>query len=118
LRPSDADDFRISAVLLTGFAHFALGRAPSIEPLGEDDLADLRQATLDPQTGRLCAAVRERFYETHPVPHGFLDFSLQRFEEEFLAVAPDRPIDPRFVTCLMIRPQRGAFPSQPSPRAP
>jgi Family of unknown function (DUF6178) len=116
LRPSDADDFRISAVLLTGFAHFALGRVPSIEPLGDDDLAELRRATLDPQTGRLRAAVRERFYETHRVTHGYLDFSLRRFEEEFLAVAPDRPIDPRFVTCLMIRPRRGGLPSQASPR--
>jgi hypothetical protein len=119
LRPSDADDFRISAVLLTGFAHFVLGRSPSIEPLGEDDLTELRQATLDPETGRLRAAVRERFYEANPVPRGFVDFSLRRFEEEFLAVLPDRPIDPRFVTCLMIRPRRGRLRPHPSPlRAP
>src|SRR5205823_1075676 len=118
LRPNDADDFRISAVLLTGFAHFALGRTPSVEPLGDEDLTELRRATLDPQTGRLLAAVRERFYEALPVVHGFLDFSLRRFEEEFLAVAPNRPIDPRFVTCLMLRPRQGGFPSQPSPREP
>jgi hypothetical protein len=118
LRPSDADDFRISAALLTGFAHFALGHMPSIEPLGKDDLNELRQATLDPQTGRLRRAVRERFYEAYTLPRGFLDFSLRRFEEDFLAVSGDRPIDPRFVTCLMIRPRRAGSHPQPPPRAP
>ena len=35
---------------------------------------------------------------------GYLEWSLVRFEEEFLALAPGKPLDPRFVTCLMIRP--------------
>ena len=103
LRPADADDFRISAVILTAFAHFALGRTPSLEPLGVDDLSELRAATRDPTTGRLKADVRERFYAANVGHRGFLDFSLRRFEEEFLSVSADRPLDPRFVTCLMIR---------------
>jgi hypothetical protein len=117
LRPSDADDFRISAVLLTGFAHFALGRTPSVEPFGGDELSELRRATRDPQTGRLREEVRERFYEAYPLPRGFLDFSLKRFEEEFLALSTDRPIDSRFVTCLMIRPRQSEPSAQPPHRA-
>jgi hypothetical protein len=103
LRSSEADDFRLSAVLLTGFAHHVLGRTPSIEPLGPKDLTLLREATRDPETGKIRPEIRRRFLE--PLRHacGYLEFSLRRFEEEFLAIAPDRPVDPRFVTCLMLR---------------
>jgi len=106
LRSSDADDFRISAVLLTGFAHHALGRMPTIEPLGAKEMLALREATRDPATGamgKIRGDVRRRFLEAMPESRGYLEFSLQRFEEEFLAIAADRPVDPRFVTCLMIR---------------
>lgn len=103
LRPRDADDFRISATLLTGFAHLALGRPASVEPLAAKDLAELREATLDPATGRLRTELRRRLAALAPGHAGFVDFALHRFEEEFLAIAPDRPLDPRFVTCLMIR---------------
>ena len=116
LRPAEADDFRISAVLLTGFAHFALGRTVSIEPLGDDDLVALRAATRDPRTGRLRPEVRERFMAVNPGHVGFLEFSLRRFEDEFLTLSPDASVDPRFVTCLMIRTLRFAARSHPSPR--
>ena len=106
LRPADADDFRISAVILTAFARLALGRTASLEPLGEEDLAELRSATRDPATGRLKADVRERFHAANGNHPGFLDFCFRRFEEEFLSVSDDRPLDPRFVTCLMIRPAK------------
>jgi Family of unknown function (DUF6178) len=115
LRPRDADDFRISAVILTALAHVALGHPPSLEPLGEAELAALRSVARDPHTGRLHAALRDRLRELHPGHDGYLDFSLRRLEEEFLAVSADRPLDPRFVTCLMIRPaKRGG---EPSPHA-
>jgi hypothetical protein len=115
LRPREADDFRISAVLLTAFAHVALGRAPTLQPIAPSDLGDLRLATLEPATGRLKADLRARFLGVVPDAKGFLEFSLTRFEEEFLTLAPDRPVDPRFVTCLMIhRPRNGARP-HPSP---
>jgi hypothetical protein len=95
-------------VILTAFAHFALGHTPSVEPLGSDDLCELRRATRDPGTGKLRADVRSRLYAAHGGQRGFLDFSLRRFEDEFLSVSPDQPLDPRFVTCLMIR-ERGRF---------
>lgn len=114
LRPSNADDFRISAVLLTAFAHFALGRTPTIEPIAEEELPALRAATGGCAGSRLRDTVRDRFFAAHPGHRGFLEFSLRRFEEEFLAVSPDRPIDPRFVTCLMIRPTKKARESLPS----
>ena len=115
LRPREADDFRISAVLLTAFAHVALGRAPTLQPIAPSDLGDLRLATLDRTTGGLKADLRARFLGVVPAAKGFLEFSLIRFEEEFLTLAPDRPVDPRFVTCLMIhRPRNGARP-HPSP---
>jgi hypothetical protein len=106
LRPRDADDFRLSAVILTAFAHMALGREPSLEPLAGSDLTALRAATLDATSGRLSAAARARLFEALPGHRGFLEFCLRRFEEEFLSVSPDRPLDPRFVTCLMMRPRR------------
>ncbi len=102
LRPRDADDFRVSAVLLTGFAHRVLDRPPSLQPLEPEDLAELRRRTLDPEAGRLSAAVRRRFLEDAGAGRSVFEFALRRFEEEFLAIAPDRPLDPRFVTCLMI----------------
>jgi hypothetical protein len=115
LRPRDADDFRLSAVLLTAFAHFALGRAPSLEPIATSELGELRAATLDPRSRGLKVDVRHRFLGTVAGAKGFLEFSLNRFEEEFLALAPDRPVDPRFVTCLMIRLERNGMRSHPSP---
>jgi len=108
LRSSNADDFRISAVLLTGFAHRVLGHAPAIEPLGARELAALREATRERSTGKLRADVRGEFLAAMPPGRGYLEFSLRRFEEEFLAIAADRPLDPRFVTCLMIRLPNGA----------
>jgi hypothetical protein len=115
LRPREADDFRLSAVLLTAFAHFALGRAPSLEPIATSELGELRAATLDPGSGGLKVDVRHRFLGTIAGGTGFLEFSLNRFEEEFLALAADRPVDPRFVTCLMIRLERNGMRSHPSP---
>jgi Family of unknown function (DUF6178) len=102
LRPHDADDFRLSAVILTAFAHLALGRQPRLEPLAPGDLTALRAATLDGATRRVSTVARDRLYEAVPGHRGFLDFCLRRFEEEFLSVSPDRPLDPRFVTCLML----------------
>jgi hypothetical protein len=115
LRPREADDFRISAVLLTAFAHFALGRAPTLQPIEPTELGELRLATFDPVTGRLKTDVRDRFLGAVSGAKGFLEFSLKRFEEEFLTLAPDRPVDQRFVTCLMIRVLRNGSRSQPSP---
>ncbi len=115
LRPREADDFRISAVLLTAFAHFALGHPPTLEPITASELVELHLTTLDPKSGGLKADVRGRFLATVPGAKGFLEFSLSRFEEEFLALAPGRPLDPRFITCLMIRPQRNGTRSHPSP---
>ncbi len=115
LRPREADDFRISAVLLTAFAHFALGRAPTLQPIEPTELGELRLATLEPTTGRLKIDVRDRFLGAVSGAKGFLEFSLNRFEEEFLALAPDRPVDQRFVTCLMIRVLRNGTRSHPSP---
>jgi uncharacterized protein DUF6178 len=103
LRSPDADDFRMSAVLLTGFAHFVLDGTASIEPLGAKDLAALRDATLDRRSARLRTNVRARLLATLPPSSGYVEFALRRFEDEFLAIASDRPIDPRFVTCLMLR---------------
>jgi hypothetical protein len=103
LRSRDADDFRMSAVLLTGFARFVLDGVPSIEPLGAKELAALRDETRDPETEKLRADVRERFFATLPPRRGYVEFALSRFDDEFLAIAPGRPIDPRFVTCLMLR---------------
>jgi hypothetical protein len=103
LRSPDADDFRMSAVLLTGFARFVLDGVPSIEPLGAKDLAALREETRDSETRKLRADVRERFFATLPPNRGYVEFALSRFDDEFLAIAPGRPVDPRFVTCLMLR---------------
>ena len=114
LRSPDADDFRISAVLLTGFARSVLDGVASIEPLGPKELSALRSATLDRATGGLRADVRDRFLGTLPPERGYIEFSLRRFEEEFLAIAADRPIDPRFVTCLMLRTANGAARSRAS----
>jgi hypothetical protein len=118
LRPREADDFRVSAAILTGFAHRVLGRPPSLQPLEREDLLELRRRTLDPETGRLSADVRGRFLAEAGAGGGFLDFALRRFDEEFLAIAPDRPLDPRFVTCLMIavgRPARPEASAAPRP---
>jgi hypothetical protein len=115
LRPREADDFRLSAVLLTAFAHFALGHSTSLEPIAASELGELRLATLDPTSGGLRMDVRDRFLGAIPGAKGFFEFSLSRFEEEFLALAPDRPIDPRFVTCLMIRLHRNGLRPHPSP---
>lgn len=102
LRPADADDFRLSAAILTGFAHLALGRSPSLKPLGHYDLQELRAATLKPETRGIRPEIRSRFIEAAAGHRSFAEFCLRRFEEEFLAVSPTRPIDPRFLTCLMI----------------
>ena len=55
-------------------------------------IAVRRAATRDPTTGRLKADVRERFYAANVGHRGFLDFSLRRFEEEFLSVSADRSL--------------------------
>jgi hypothetical protein len=115
LRPREADDFRISAVLLTALAHIALGRAPALQPIPPNDLGDLRLATLDPATGGLKVDLRTRFLGMVPDAKGFLEFCLARFEEEFLALAPGEPVDARFVTCLMIRLPRNGQRMHPSP---
>jgi hypothetical protein len=115
LRPREADDFRISAVLLTALAHVALGRPPALQPIPQSDLRDLRRAALDPATGGLKVELRARFLGMAPDAKGFLEFCLARFEEEFLALAADEPVDPRFVTCLMIGPQRNGQRTHPSP---
>ncbi len=111
LRPRDADDFRVSAVLLTAFARAVLDGTPSLDPLGPDDLARLREATLDAATGKLDETLRRKFLERFAEHGGYVDWSLRRFDDEFLALAADAPPDPRFVTCLMIRAD------EPSPRA-
>jgi hypothetical protein len=101
LRPSDADDFRASAAILTGFARFALGEAPSLRPLSTAELKALRRATRDERSGKLRAELRERFASL-AAQSGYLEACFRRFEEEFLALDPEFPIDPRYVTCLMI----------------
>jgi len=118
LRPRDADDFRLSAVILTALAHVALGQTPSLDPLDENELTLLRSVARDPATGLVRDALRERFRELCAGGSGYLDFALRRLEEEFFSVAADRPLDPRFVTCLMIRPARRGRESSPhAPRA-
>lgn len=102
LRPHDADDFRLSAALLTGLANRVLGRAASVQPLAASELGALRAATIDPGTTRLKPEVRSAAVEAAGSRSRYLDLSLRRFEEEFLAVSPDRPVDPRFVSCLMV----------------
>ena len=102
LRPADADEFRASAAILTGFARFALGEKPSLRPFERDELVEVRRATLDGRSGKLAAAPRERFTALAPAARGYLDLCFRRFEEEFLALDPELPPDPRFVTCLMI----------------
>jgi hypothetical protein len=104
LRPREADDFRISAALLTGVAHLVLGREPSVEPLGTKELGSLRALMVDPAARGMRADLRERILGWAPGHAGFLDFSLRRLEEEFLSIPAEEPVDPRFVTCLMIQP--------------
>jgi Family of unknown function (DUF6178) len=113
LRPREADDFRISAAVLTGVAHLLLGRAPSVEPLNARELSDLRETMLDSAAGELRTDLRRRILEWMPGHTGFLEFSLRRLEEEFLATPPGQPVDPRFVTCLMIRPAKGGREASP-----
>jgi uncharacterized protein DUF6178 len=102
LRPADADEFRLSAALLTGFSHFALGRAPSLEPLAPADLVELRRVSAEPGTENLAGTLRSRFLQAMAARGRFLEFSLRRFEEEFLSIPLGAELDPRFVTCLMI----------------
>lgn len=116
LRPHDADDFRISAAILTGIAHLVLDGVPSVEPLGHERLAHLREATIDSAAGGMRADVRRRILDSAPRDSGFLAFALRRFEEEFLTIAPGRPIDPRFVTCLMIRSEKRREAAPDGPR--
>ena len=106
LRPADADDFRLSAAILTGFAHFALGRSPSLQPLELSDLEALRFETLEPESFGVRPELRARFLEAASTHRRFAEFCVKRFEEEFLAVSPARPLDPRFLTCLMIEVRR------------
>jgi hypothetical protein len=117
LRPSDADDFRLSAAILTGVAHLVLDEESSVEPLDREQLARLREATLDRASGGLRDDVRRRIVDSAPADAGFLSFALRRFEEEFLSIAPDRPIDARFVTCLMIRSERRREAAADGPRS-
>ena len=102
LRPAEADDFRLSAVFLTAFAHLELGRRPSVQPLAARDLGRLRDLTREAATGRLRPEARDRLLAAAPpAASRFLDFCVTRFEEEFLAIT-DETIDPRFVACLML----------------
>jgi hypothetical protein len=118
LRPREADDFRISAAVLTGVAHLVLGKPSSVEPLNARELCDLRETMLDAVAGGLRADLRRRILEWMPGHTGFLEFSLRRLEEEFLAIPATQPLDPRFVTCLMIRPaRRGRDASPDGPRS-
>jgi hypothetical protein len=103
LRPSEADEFRLSAAVLTALAHRSLGHEPSLRPLDAQDLRQLREATVDPAERRLRPEARRRFLEDAGGGR-FVEFCLARFEEEFASIAPEEPIDPRFVTCLMVRP--------------
>lgn len=107
LRSAAADDFRLSAVFLTAFAHEALEEEISTSPIPLADLPDVRRRTLDEATGRLRASLREQLVERHPPSRAFLDFCADRFEEEFLALAPEYPVDPRFLTCLMVARRAG-----------
>ena len=102
LRPSGADEFRLSAVLLTALAHGILGEDASTRPIPLDSLPELRRRSIDEATGRLLEAVRARFFGKESPARPLLDTCVQRFEEEFLALAPDEPVDPRFLTCLMV----------------
>jgi len=113
LRPREADDFRISAAVLTGVAHLVFGHPPSVEPLNPRELCSLRETMLDSTTGGLRADVRQRVLAWMPGHTGFLEFCLRRLEEEFLAIPPTQPVDPRFVTCLMIRPPRRSRDASP-----
>jgi hypothetical protein len=102
LRPSNADDFRLSAVLLTGFANSVLGRGPSLQPLDAEDLSRLRRATADSESAGLRTEVREQFLGSVGRTSGYLEFCLRRFEEEFLPIMPQFAYDPRYITCLMV----------------
>ncbi|MGH7896625.1 MAG: hypothetical protein ACREQQ_01655, partial [Candidatus Binatia bacterium] len=52
--------------------------------------------------GKLSPVLRSRFLAAMASPGRFLEFSLRRFEDEFLSIAVPERLDPRFVTCLMI----------------
>lgn len=102
LRPSDADEFRASAALLTAFANLILGRGASVAPIPRRDLPELRAKTRDEKRPKLRAKARASALERAGGESAFLSAILARFEEEFLSLAEDEPVDPRFVTCLMI----------------
>jgi hypothetical protein len=106
-------EVRLSQILLTAFAQYALDGRLVLAPLDPRRLNEARDAIMTP--GRP-AHLNERFHtaveaigartlddaiRTRATP--FIDSCLRMLEEEFADLDPASPIDPRFIRSFLIR---------------
>lgn len=102
--PGQGGELTLSTIFLTALANQLLGREFAPVPLAVGELRELHQ--LVSRDARLDPALRDRtvaWLETlTPGGGGFAAFALNRWEEEFCAVAP-ATLDPRYLGGLIVR---------------
>lgn len=102
--PENGSELTLSTIFLTALANRLLDRSFAPQPLAAADLPQLH--ALASLGGRLDAGLRAStlaWLETLEAGAGnFGDFCLDRWEEEFCAVAP-ADLDPRYVGGLIVR---------------
>jgi hypothetical protein len=107
-------EIRLSQILLTAIARYALDRRLTFIPLEPERLEDARHAMMT--RGDRPARLREDFRRSidelmaarldEPLRRrsaGFLNSCLNHLEEEIGELDPNLPIDPRFIDTLLIR---------------
>ena len=121
LYPKDPDAWRLSAFLLTAMANLVLDRPGGFRPLSPPDISRFLGLAMEKKglQGRLKGDVREGFQswildkagdlieEEEKIIGSFTDYSIARLEEELGGLDPDKPPDPRFITCIFIKDERG-----------
>jgi hypothetical protein len=107
-------DIRLSQILLTALARYALDDRLAIEPIEAHRLEQARAAimTMGERPARLTERFKERVGEAlragldEPLLRRSADFvnsCLNMIEEDLAEIDPAEPIDPRFIRSLLIR---------------
>lgn len=102
--PGDGSELTLSTIFLTALANQLLGRAFAPLPLIGAELAELQQMVS--RQGRLDPALRDRtvtwLESLTPGGGAFGEFALNRWDEEFCAVA-QADLNPRYLGGLIVR---------------
>ncbi len=107
-------EIRLSQVLLTALARWAMDRQTSIDPIEPERLGEMRDAIMT-RTGppyelrpeferRVDELLDERLDETvRKRAAGFVGSCLNLIRDDLAGLDPSAPIDPRFIRAVMIR---------------